>query len=62
MTFWVNTVFITLIGVLYNAITIVASSDGTSILLKQETPNNENEQPQQQRMTTLRGPDTRSQR
>jgi hypothetical protein len=41
---------------LYNAITIIASSDGTSILLKQETPN-ENKQPQQQRMATLRGLD-----
>ncbi len=48
---------ITLIGVLYNAITSVASSDGTSILsLKQEKPNNDNEQPQ--RMATLRGLDT----
>jgi hypothetical protein len=38
-------------------VTIVTSSDGTSILLKQETPN-ENEQTQQQRMATLRGLDT----
>lgn len=52
-----NTECITLIGVLYNAITSAASSDVTSILLKQETPN-ENEQPQQQRMATLRGLDT----
>ena len=35
----------------------MASSDGTSILLKQETPH-ENEQPQQRRMATLRGLDT----
>ncbi len=44
---------ITLIGALYNAMTIVAFSDDTSILLKQETPNNENEQQQR-----LRGLDT----